>query len=78
MSKHLKQPKLPNDDLKKNPMIGASKGMRRAGVKANEICELEGENTIEGDVENNANRFGGIPKHDRGVRRIRGEPRAQK
>ncbi len=37
------------DDLERNPGIGQSKGTTAAGADASEI---EGENTVEGDVEN--------------------------
>ncbi len=66
MSKHPKSHE-PNDaDLKRNPMIGGSKGALRAGASAEELEDLQGENTIEGDVANDTNRHGGIDKTDRG------------
>jgi hypothetical protein len=33
-----------------------------AGVSPDELDDLEGENTIEGDVENDVNRQGGVDK----------------
>ncbi len=38
-------------DLKRNPGIGQSKGSFATGISPDEI---EGENTVEGDTENNA------------------------
>ena len=47
------------DDLERNPGIGQSKGLfaRAAGIDPELI---EGDNTIEGDVDNDAGRAGGI------------------
>ena len=44
-------------DLKRNPGIGQSKGAFSTGIPPEEI---EGENTVEGDTENNAGRFGEV------------------
>ncbi|HJS40307.1 MAG TPA: hypothetical protein VJ763_02785 [Sphingomicrobium sp.] len=57
-SKHEKRPnpKL-DEDLKENPGIGQSKGSFATGIDPEEI---EGENTVEGDTENNAGRFGQV------------------
>ena len=58
-----KQPKtvVPTDaDLKGNPMIGGSQGTTAAGVTADDMEELAGENTIEGDTMNDTNTYGGI------------------
>ena len=49
-------PKL-DEDLKRNPGIGQSKGTFMTGIDPEEI---EGENTVEGDTENNAGRFGQV------------------
>ena len=49
-------PKL-DEDLERNPGIGQSKGSFMAGIPPQEI---EGENTVEGDNENNAGRFGQV------------------
>lgn len=47
------------DDLEENPGIGQSKGLfGRAGAK--DADRLEGENTVEGDVENNADAAGAV------------------
>lgn len=52
---------LPADDLKFNPGIKSSRGM--AGADPEEIA---GENTIEGDVANQTDRFGAIRPDDWG------------
>ena len=44
--------KLPADDLRDNPGIGQSKGMTAAGANADDFDDLEGDNTVEGDVDN--------------------------
>ena len=50
--------KLP-DDEDENPGIGQSKGLfARAGSDEGEL--IEGENTVEGDVENNADAAGAV------------------
>ena len=57
-TKHEKRvnPKL-DDDLERNPGIGHSKGSVMTGIPPE---EAEGENTVEGDTENNAGRFGQV------------------
>jgi hypothetical protein len=62
-SKHLKTKpgEAPRDDLEDNPGIGTTKGVY-AGKGDPEL--VEGENTFEGDVENDTNPQGGVdPKH---------------
>ncbi|MBM2710031.1 hypothetical protein JQK88_02035 [Mesorhizobium caraganae] len=52
-----RHPKWPSDaDLANNPGIGTSKGT----IKEGDELDLEGENTIEGDVENDTTTAGGI------------------
>lgn len=46
-----------DEDLRRNPGIGQSKGSFMTGIPPEEI---EGENTVEGDTENNADRFGQV------------------
>ncbi|MDP9422666.1 MAG: hypothetical protein M3Q19_07520 [Pseudomonadota bacterium] len=53
-------PKL-DEDLKRNPGIGQSIGTSQGGDP--EL--IEGENTVEGDTDNNAGRFGQV-KTDKG------------
>ncbi len=60
-----KQPKLyaPTEkDLRDNPMIGGSKGATMAGISPEDLENALGENTIEGDVENDVDAAGGIDK----------------
>ncbi|HEY9553819.1 hypothetical protein [Allosphingosinicella sp.] len=53
------------DDLDENPGIGQSKGLfSRAGSEDADL--IEGENTIEGDVENDAGIGGGVAGKDLG------------
>jgi hypothetical protein len=49
-------------DLERNPGIGQSKGSFMTGIPPEEI---EGENTIEGDVENDATMTDGVPQEER-------------
>ncbi len=46
-----------DEDLKRNPGIGQSKGSFMTGIPPEEI---EGENPVEGDTDNNAGRFGEV------------------
>ncbi len=47
------------DDLERNPGIGSSKGLfARAGGQDEDL--IEGENTFEGDIENDGGNAGGI------------------
>ena len=54
-TKHPKTTTPSDADLKRNPGIGTSKGT----IKQGEI-ELDGDNTFEGDVENDTTAGGGI------------------
>jgi hypothetical protein len=60
--KHPKTRQPSDTDLKGNPFIGGSKGTTMSGTSPDELEDAEGENTIEGDVENDTNRQGGIDK----------------
>jgi hypothetical protein len=71
MSRHAKQHRPTDADLKGNPLIGGSKGTTMAGVTPDELEEFEGENTIEGDVENDVNPLGGINRPVGAGRRAR-------
>jgi len=63
-SKHPK-PERPTDaDLMRNPLIGGSKGVTMAQASLDDLDQLEGANTIVGDVENDTNPQGGIDKAD--------------
>ena len=48
---------LPADDLARNPGIGQSRGMTAGGGRPEEI---EGDNTVEGDIANDAGLGGAI------------------
>ena len=53
------QPVKPPDDLDQNPGIGQSKGLfARADPEDADL--IEGENTVEGEVENNADAAGAV------------------
>jgi hypothetical protein len=45
-----------DEDLKRNPGIGQGAGTSQGG----DTDLIEGENTVEGDVDNNAGRFGQV------------------
>jgi hypothetical protein len=72
MTKHPKQTRPSDVDLHRNPLIGGSKGTTMAHVTPEELEEFEGINTIEGDLENDTNPFGGLDKAD--VRNARSGP----
>ena len=61
MSKHLKPEKPSDADLRGNPLIGGSKGIGRPQA-GDDLEMIAGENTIEGDRENDVNPQGGIAK----------------
>jgi len=61
-SKHAKGKSPFIDDLTRNPGIGQSKGSFATGIPPEEI---EGENTVEGDVENDATMTDGVPQRER-------------
>jgi hypothetical protein len=56
-------------DLRDNPLIGGSKGVTRAQASPADVEDLEGVNTIEGDVENDTNAQGGVDKAESRNRR---------
>lgn len=64
MAKHLKMKKPSDADLRNNPLIGGSKGTTLAGATADDLEEWQGENTMEGDLENDVNAAGGINKSE--------------
>ena len=74
-SKHPKLARPTNVDLVRNPGIGSSKGVTMAQASLDDLEALEGENTYEGDVENDTNPQGGIDKAEVMDRR-RGPPKA--
>ena len=61
-NKHLRPDETPvdlTDDLERNPGIGQSKGLF-ARTSSEDMHLIEGENTIEGDTENDGGTAGGI------------------
>ncbi|MCA6120414.1 hypothetical protein J6500_00640 [Bradyrhizobium sp. WSM 1704] len=63
MSNKQPKPKRPSaKDFRDNPLIGASKGATMAGASNEDIDELRGANTLEGDLDNDVNAAGGIDK----------------
>lgn len=51
----------PSDkDLSDNPGIGLSKGTIKGGDILDEDAELDGDNTVQGDVENDTTAQGGV------------------
>jgi hypothetical protein len=61
-NKHPKQQRPNDSDLRGNPLIGGSKGATMAGASADEVADAMGENTFEGDVEEDVNPQGGVDK----------------
>jgi hypothetical protein len=70
-TKHPKMNRPLNTDLVRNPLIGGSKGVTMAQVSSEDLDEMLGENTIEGDRENDTNAQGGIDEEQRHVPRSR-------
>ena len=62
-TKHEKGDSAFADDLERNPGIGQSKGTFATGESPKTI---EGENTAEGDVDNDSTLTDGVPQHQRG------------
>lgn len=62
-SKHDKGESPFQDDLERNPGIGQSKGTTATGV---DPLQTDGDNTVEGDVENDVQGSGGVDEHQRG------------
>jgi hypothetical protein len=50
------------DDLERNPGIGQSKGSFMTGIPPE---ETEGENTVEGDIDNDSTATDGVPERQR-------------
>lgn len=77
-TKHPKTIRPSDADLYRNPLIGGSKGVTMAQASLDDLEQIEGENTIEGDVENDTNPQGGIDEEDRRASGRRGEGRTPK
>ena len=66
MNRHAKTNRPTDKDLNENPGIGASKGMNKGDDILDEDAELDGDNTFEGDVENDVTPQGGIDPNQTG------------
>jgi hypothetical protein len=64
MTRHSKLKRPSDRDIQSNPMIGGSKGATLAGATPDDLEEMQGVNTIEGDLENDPNATGGIDKSE--------------
>ena len=62
-NKELTREKVGPDDVQRNPGIGQSIGTFATGADPEEIA---GENTVEGDVENDSTQTDGVPQEERG------------
>jgi hypothetical protein len=60
--KHAKLYAPTSKDLRENPLIGGSKGTSIAGASPDDLEDALGENTIEGDRDNDVTMTGGIDK----------------
>ncbi len=65
-SQHPKTRRPSDKDLTENPGIGTSKGTTGAGDILDENDGLDGDNTFEGDVENDVTPQGGIDPNQTG------------
>jgi len=65
MTKHPKTRRPSDTDLVDNPLIGGSAGLIRGGITPDDLEDLLGASTLEGDRENATNRQGGIDKPGR-------------
>jgi hypothetical protein len=62
MTDRKRDPKL-DEDLNRNPGIGQSQGAYAMG---GDLDDAEGNNTVEGDVDNDTTAAGGVPEDRRG------------
>jgi len=58
--KRLKSRNTDDADLKHNPMIGGSEGTTISGTMVDDLEDLQGGSTIEGDIENDINPQGAV------------------
>lgn len=65
-NRHRKTHRPTDKDLQKNPGIGTSKGTIKGGEILDEDESLDGDNTFEGDVENDVTRQGGVDPNQTG------------
>lgn len=59
-NRHPKTQRPSDKDLQENPGIGTSKGTIKGGQTLDEDESLDGDNTFEGDIENDVTPQGGI------------------
>lgn len=59
-NRHPKTSRPSDKDLRQNPGIGTSKGTAQGGEILDDNEGLDGDNTVEGDVENDVTPAGGI------------------
>jgi hypothetical protein len=65
MTRHSKTTRPSDVDLHRNPLIGGSKGVTMAQASLDDLEDIEGENTFEGDLANDTNPQGGIEKENK-------------
>jgi hypothetical protein len=65
-NQHPKTERPTDKDLQRNPGIGSSKGTAESGEMLEENDALDGNNTFEGDVENDVTPQGGIDPNQTG------------
>jgi hypothetical protein len=65
-NRHRKTHQPTDKDLRENPGIGTSKGTIKGGEILDEDESLDGDNTFEGDVENDVTRQGGVDPNQTG------------
>jgi hypothetical protein len=65
MTRHSKTIRPSDVDLQRNPLIGGSKGVTMAQASLDDLEDIEGENTFEGDLANDTNPQGGIDRGDK-------------
>jgi hypothetical protein len=70
-ARHPKLKRPTNTDLVRNPLIGGSKGVTMAQATEDDLENIEGANTFEGDVGNDTNAAGGVEDFGRPRRHAR-------
>jgi hypothetical protein len=65
MTRHSKTTRPSDFDLHRNPLIGGSKSVTMAQASLDDLEDIEGENTVEGDLANDTNPQGGIDRENK-------------
>ncbi|PSJ55570.1 hypothetical protein [Kumtagia ephedrae] len=65
-NQHPKTHRPTDKDLRENPGIGTSRGTIKGGEILDDDESLDGDNTFEGDVENDVTRQGGVDPNQTG------------